>query len=113
MILKLCEAYGITMMARPLQYLDSANEFLRRTLSPRPDVPACSFCLEPGAEESYPKRLSTNIMRTLGFYIGDHEYGLGQVIIISVLGPSGLQTRMSGISVFPLTWEVSKRKPKK
>ena len=28
-------------------------------------------------------------MRTLGFYIGSHPYGLGQVLIVAVLGPSG------------------------
>ena len=32
---------------------------------------------------------STNVMRTLGFYTGDYSYGLGQVLLIQVLGPSG------------------------
>ena len=36
-----------------------------------------------------PKGPSTNVMRSLSFGIGDSEYGLGQVPIIQVLGPSG------------------------
>ena len=36
----------------------------------------------------YTKGSSTHIMRTLDFYIGNYSYGLGQVLIIHVLGPS-------------------------
>ena len=31
---------------------------------------------------TYPMGPSTNILRTLGFYIGDHEYALSQVLVI-------------------------------
>ena len=34
----------------------------------------------------HPKGPSTNILMTVGFYVRNYEYGLGQVLIIQALG---------------------------
>ena len=38
-----------------------------------------------------PKGPSTNIIRTLGFFLGNCCKGLGQVLLICRLGPSGYE----------------------
>ena len=45
-----------------------------------------------------PKGPSTNTTRTLYVYAGDYEYGLGQLFLIEVLGPSGAKTEV------PMLW---------
>ena len=44
--------------------------------------------------EFCPKGPSTNVMRTLGFHVGNYSYGLGNVLILWRLGPSGLRRKV-------------------
>ena len=80
-------------------------------------------------KDTFPKRASTNFMRTLDFYnymwccvccyagpktiIGYSEYGFGQVLIIEVLGHSGFVGAESArLSPQPLTEEVACSTPR-
>ena len=61
---------------------------------------------------STPKGPSTNKMRTLGFCIGDCDYGLGQVLILEVLGPSknpasARDTAGGAGSVYCVSWQTA------
>ena len=64
-----------------------------------------------GLQDLYPKGPTTNVIRTLAFYMGFVFYDLGQVLHIQDLGLSGLEihyfahTRLLSCAVKDESWE--------